>query len=63
MDVDLLPGRTLEHLLTAVKTAGFLGVNITYPFKQAVIPLLDEVSPEATQIGAVNTVSISRDGL
>jgi shikimate dehydrogenase len=62
MDVDQLPGRTLKSLLEAVKTAGFLGVNITFPFKQDVIPLLDELSPEARQIGAVNTVTIAADG-
>jgi shikimate dehydrogenase len=62
MDVDELPGRRLEDLLNAVKTAGFLGVNITFPFKQEVIPLLHELSPEARQTGAVNTVTIARDG-
>jgi shikimate dehydrogenase len=62
MDVDQLPGRTLAGLLDAVKTAGFLGVNITFPFKQAVMPLLDELSPEARQTGAVNTVTISPAG-
>jgi shikimate dehydrogenase len=62
MDVDQLPGRTLVGLLDAVKTAGFIGVNITFPFKQDVIPLLDELSPEARQTGAVNTVTIARDG-
>jgi shikimate dehydrogenase len=62
MDVDRLPGRTLKSLLGAVKTAGFLGVNITFPFKQEVIPLLDALSPEARQIGAVNTVTIAPDG-
>jgi quinate/shikimate dehydrogenase (NAD+) len=62
MDVDQLPGRTLDGLLAAVKTAGFLGVNITFPFKQAIIPLLDELSSEARQIGAVNTVTIGQDG-
>ena len=46
MDVDRLPGRTLPDLLAAVRTAGFLGVNITFPFKQAVMPMLDELSPE-----------------
>ncbi len=61
MDVDRLPGRTLQGLLEAVKTAGFIGVNVTFPFKQAVIPLLDSLSPEARQIGAVNTVVISRE--
>jgi len=62
MDVDQLPGRTLKGLLDAVKTAGFLGVNITFPFKQEVMKLLDELSPEARQTGAVNTVTISRSG-
>ena len=62
MDVDQLPGRTLPSLLEAVKTAGFIGVNVTFPFKQAVIPLLDALSPEAQQIGAVNTVVIGKTG-
>jgi shikimate dehydrogenase len=62
MDVDQLPGRTLQNLLDAVKTAGFIGVNVTFPFKQAVIPLLDALSPEARQIGAVNTVVIGKTG-
>jgi shikimate dehydrogenase len=62
MDADLLPGRTLKSLLEAVKTAGFVGVNVTFPFKQAVIPMLDALSPEAKQIGAVNTVVIGKTG-
>src|SRR6476620_7434072 len=62
MDVDTLPGRTLDGLLAAARTAGFAGVNVTFPFKEAVIPLLDSVSDEARQIGAVNTVVIDADG-
>src|SRR5690349_18813706 len=62
MDVDTLPGRTLPELLAAARTAGFAGVNVTFPFKEAVIPLLDEVSDEARQIGAVNTVVIDGQG-
>ena len=62
MDVSTLPGRRLEDLLTAARTAGFAGVNITHPFKEAVIPLLDAVSTEATEIGAVNTVIFDKDG-
>ena len=61
MDVAERPDR-LEDLLAAVRTARFAGVNITFPFKEAVIPLLDSVSDEATEIGAVNTVVIDKDG-
>ena len=49
MDVSTLQGRRLEDLLAAARTAGFAGVNITHPFKEAVIPLLDAVSTEATR--------------
>lgn len=62
MDVDTLPSRTLPDLLSAARTVGFAGVNITHPFKEAVIPLLDEVSREASEIGAVNTVVFGADG-
>jgi len=40
---------------------GYAGLNITYPCKQAVIPLLDGLSDEARAMGAVNTV-VFRDG-
>jgi shikimate dehydrogenase len=58
MDLDRLSGRTLADLLDATRALGFGGVNITYPCKEAVLPLLDEISPEARRIGAVNTVTI-----
>ena len=62
MDVDRLRGRRLVQMLDALKVAGFAGTNITYPFKQDIIPLLDAVDPEAAQTGAVNTVAIAPDG-
>ena len=62
MDVDRMPGRQLPQLLDAIKVAGFAGANVTYPFKQEIIPLLDAVDPEAAQVGAVNTVVIALDG-
>ena len=37
------------------------GVNVTIPYKQAVIPLLDELNAEAREIGAVNVVRIARN--
>jgi shikimate dehydrogenase len=49
--VDALP-----TLLRAAAWMGFTGLNITYPCKQAVIPLLDDLSDEARRMGAVNTV-------
>jgi len=49
--VEALPG-----LIEAARIMGFTGLNITYPCKQSVIPLLDSLSEEAQSIGAVNTV-------
>lgn len=46
----------LPDLLDEAESLGFSGLNITVPCKQAVIPLLHELSPEAQAIGAVNTV-------
>ena len=46
----------LPALIEAARTMGFAGLNITYPCKQAVIPLLDDLSDEASAMGAVNTV-------
>src|SRR5204863_868303 len=62
MDLDVLASQSLDSLLDAVRATGFAGVNVTYPCKEAVLPLLDEVSAEARQIGAVNTVTIDHNG-
>lgn len=62
MDAETPRERSLPDLLAAVRMAGFAGTNITFPFKEAVIPLLDEVSAEAREIGAVNTVVIDPTG-
>lgn len=45
-----------EELETFFRRRDFTGVNVTIPYKQAVIPLLDELSETARAIGAVNTV-------
>jgi shikimate dehydrogenase len=52
----------LPRLLDEAQGQGFAGLNITHPCKQAVIPLLDELSPDAADIGAVNTVVFTADG-
>jgi shikimate dehydrogenase len=62
MDLDVLTGRHLPDLIAAIRAAGFAGVNVTYPCKEEVMPLLDEISAEARQIGAVNTITIERSG-
>jgi len=59
IDYDLYPISTIEEfpeLYTA--DSAFYGVNVTIPYKQAVIPYLDELSPEAAAIGAVNCIQI-----
>jgi shikimate dehydrogenase len=62
MDVSELAGRDLPDLLAAARTAGFAGLNITHPFKERVLALLDSVAPDAARIGAVNTVVFAKDG-
>lgn len=62
IDTDLMdPAPDIAGILDAATRAGFSGLNVTYPFKQAVIPYLDALSPEAERVGAVNTV-VLRDG-
>src|SRR4051812_47579417 len=51
----------LSGLLTTAERLGFDGLNITHPCKQAVVPLLTDLSPEARAICAVNTV-VLRNG-
>src|SRR3954471_8665046 len=48
---DALPG-----LISAARVMGFAGLNVTYPCKQLVMPLLDALAEDAPTIGAVNTV-------
>lgn len=62
-DFDLIPGGPagLSAVLEKAERKGFCGVNVTYPSKQAVIPLLHELSPEARALHSVNTV-LFRDG-
>ena len=50
-----------EDLPAFLKARDFAGINVTIPYKEAVIPYLDEISPEAIAIGAVNTV-VNRGG-
>lgn len=48
----------LRMMLEGVRRLGFAGVNVTYPYKEAVVPLLDALAPGAASMGAVNTVVV-----
>ena len=61
LDELRLPATAVGDLLAAARTAGFDGLNITHPCKQLVLEHLDELSPDAEALGAVNTV-VFRDG-
>jgi shikimate dehydrogenase len=61
LDQLKLDSGALPDLLIAAERMNFSGLNITFPCKQTIIPLLDELSPEARGIGAVNTV-VLKDG-
>jgi shikimate dehydrogenase len=58
--IDLLAlGATeddLPRLIADAERRGLAGLNVTHPCKQAVIPFLDELAPDARRLGAVNTV-------
>ena len=58
IDLDELGLRAADApaLLTAAGRLGFDGLNITHPAKQVVLDHIDELSPEAAALGAVNTV-------
>ena len=51
----------LSTMLEGVRRLGFAGVNVTYPYKEAVVGLLDELAPGAAAMAAVNTV-VARAG-
>jgi len=61
LDRDADGAAALPVLLRAARTIGFAGLNITFPCKQSVLALLDDISDEARTMGAVNTV-VCRDG-
>jgi len=61
LDRPGLSAAALPDLLTAAERLGFNGLNITYPCKQMVIGHLHDLSADARDIGAVNTV-LFRDG-
>jgi len=61
LDELQLTAEALPDLLLSAERMGFAGLNITFPCKQRILPLLTEVSEDAQALGAVNTV-VFRDG-
>ena len=60
-DARGLPDSGLGETVRALAAVGWTGCNVTHPFKQQVLAVCDEVSSEATALGAVNTLTF-RDG-
>lgn len=51
-----------EELEDFLKNGDFTGLNVTIPYKKSVIPFLNQLSPTAARLGAVNTIVRRRDG-
>lgn len=51
----------IEQAVTGLRALGFNGVSVTVPYKETVIPYLDEIDPVAEKIGAVNTLLFRKD--
>ena len=43
-------------------TKGIKGLNVTIPYKEVVIPYLDKINKKAKEIGAVNTIKVTKKG-
>lgn len=59
--MDVAP-ENLEQVLRSLPKAGFVGVNITVPHKEAVMQIADQITDRATLIGAANTLIFLPDG-
>jgi len=57
-DVD---PRNIDKAVNSIRNLGLCGVNVTIPHKQSVMAGLDEIAPEASMVGAVNTI-VNEDG-
>lgn len=56
---DLFELPVIDEFAELIKTDGLCGLNVTIPYKQEVMPFLNELDPMAEEIGAVNTIQIN----
>jgi len=54
---------SLEQAIKGIQSLGGIGFNVTYPYKEAVIPFLDEIHEDAKVLNAVNTVVVENGRL
>ena len=59
---ELYSMANVDSLRQFVQEHSLCGLNVTIPYKQDVIPLLDEIESEAQMVGAVNVIKIKREG-
>ena len=57
-----LHAKTLKDLLTCVREIPIHGISVTMPYKEAILPYLDNTDSHTTKIGACNTVVRAQDG-
>jgi len=57
-----VPPDRIGEAVVGLRALGFRGANVTAPHKQAVIPFLNALMPEARAIGAVNAIIVEEDG-
>jgi shikimate dehydrogenase len=62
LPVNPEPAGSVGEAVRGLRALGLRGANVTVPHKQAVIPSLDQLSPAAQAIGAVNTIVVRADG-
>ena len=62
-DKKRIDEKDLQSLIFNIKEKKINGINVTVPFKKAVIPYLDKLSPEAEQTQSVNTIILSNENL
>jgi len=59
LEIPGLDAAGLRRVLHGARELGFAGLNVTFPYKEAVLPLLDGLSANARAVAAVNTVVVT----